>query len=280
MKTLSLPLRDTTVDLDTCIARASAQAKPRLVAHRGEILALFDNYTGNGAWDFERVEDLEHFPKDVRADLRKTYSLTYPNRALHTLRSDLLSVANNLCPYCRLEEPSTLDHFLPKSRHEPFASFAPNLVPMCKTCNTLKGTKGSKNARQFFTHAYFNQLANEDRFVIAQVAVGARHIATNFIIDFSADLDANILQRLAYQFSILRLGPRYQLAAIDLIYTQAVKLAEMERDGCNAEVRRTSLEGDALVEKRIFGASYWKAALLEALATNEPFYTDGYHRAL
>ncbi len=280
MKSLNIPNRNTTADFDVCIARAKGAAKVRLTAHRDAVLTLFDNYTNSGTWDFERSDDLSHLTTGVRGDLRNTYNLTYPKRALETLRSELLSVDDNLCPYCRLEEPGTLDHFLPKSRHEPFSSFAPNLVPMCKTCNTLKGTKGSKHARQFFTHAYFDELDRDSPFLIAQVAVGARYIATNFAIDFSTDLDANILQRLAYQFSILRLASRYQLAAVDLIYTQATKLFEMATGGCDANVRRASLEGDAAAEKYRCGANFWKSALLDALAANEAFCTDGYLRAL
>ncbi|HEY0131028.1 MAG TPA: hypothetical protein VGB57_06440 [Allosphingosinicella sp.] len=279
MRSLIPPDRDTTADLDLCIAQAGP-AGANVQAHRQHILDLFDRYIADRAWDFDRAQPLDHIPQAVKNALRASYSLTYPKRSLGGLRAELLSVPDNLCPYCRLESPATLDHFLAKSLHEPFAAFAPNLVPMCRVCNTLKGTKGSAIARQFFTHAYFDQLADGERFLVAQVAVGARHIATNFAIDFSATLDANVFQRLAYQFSILRLGSRYQLAAVDLIYEQAMKLKNMELDGCGVEDRRRSLEGDARTEANGYGESYWKASLLAALAANVVFYTDGFNRAL
>jgi hypothetical protein len=277
---LEPPTRDTTQDLGSCIERIREPAKSWLLAHRQEILDLFEGYTDEHAWDFDKTQTLDHIPQDVRNALRAAYSLTYPNRPLGNLRVELLSVANNLCPYCRLEMPSTLDHFLPKSQHEPFAAFAPNLVPMCRTCNTLKGTKGSAKARQFFTHAYFDRIAGTERFLVAQVSVGSQHIATNFGIDFSARLDANVFQRLAYQFSILRLAPRYQREAVDLIYDQATKLKEMRSGDCSAEDRRLSLEGDARTEARHFGTSYWKAALLFALAASVDFYDEGFEHAL
>lgn len=151
---------------------------------------------------------------------------------------------------------------------------------MCDTCNTLKGTKGSKVARQFFTHAYFDQLAFDCRFLVTQVAVGRRHIATNFALDFSADLDAGVLQRLAYQFSVLRLGQRYQLEAVDLIHNQASKLKQMEDNGCDQTDLVQSLLGDERSEIRSFGINYWRSALLGALAKNEEFYKGGYKRVL
>ncbi|WP_341486412.1 hypothetical protein [Pararhizobium sp. A13] len=80
--------------------------------------------------------------------------------------------------------------------------------------------------------------------------------------------------------SVLRLASRYQLAAVDLIFDQATKLQEMEMGGRDAEGRRRSLEGDARTEIVTLGESYWKSALLSALATSVRFYTGGYKNAL
>lgn len=279
MKTLPKPTRATTQDLDTIIAK-SRKVRPALNAERQDILDLFVGYTDGGGWDFDNTQDITHLSLAVRSALRRSYGLTYPKRALGDLRSELLSVKDNLCPYCRLLPPTTLDHFLAKSLHEPFAAFAPNLIPMCAPCNTYKGTKGSARARQFFTHAYYDELAEGEAFLVAQVAVGKKHIATNFTIDFSAPLDAHVFQRLAYQMTILRLVPRYQLEAVDVIFEQANKLNEMLDHGCSDEERRLSLEGDAAAEARQYGMSYWKAALLHALAANSDFCSDGFKKAL
>lgn len=178
MKTLPRPTRSTTADLDTIIGRAHRSVRPELEAERQNLLDLFAGYAHDRGWDFDTLQDLTHIPDPIRKAMLRSYSLTYPGRALADLRSDLLSVKDGLCPYCRLLPPTTLDHFLAKSRHQPFASFAHNLVPMCATCNTYKGTKGSVQARQFFTHAYFDELAGGEPFLVAQVAVGTRHIAT------------------------------------------------------------------------------------------------------
>lgn len=275
-----MPTRETIADLTTCIARAKAETRPHLDAARPAILQLFDHYRDENGWDFDHVHDLTHLTDEVRKAMRASYSLTYKGRALAGLRAELLNVDDRLCPYCRLEEPLTLDHFLPKSAHEPFATFALNLIPMCNTCNNLKGTKGSKHARQFFTHAYFDELPRDGAFLIAQVAVGARHIATNFLIDFSVEIDASISQRLAYQMSVLRLVQRYQIAAIPVIIEQAEKIRDMKEGGCDPHTCRYSIERDAETEGSHFGRSYWKAALLFALAANQDFYTEGYSRAL
>jgi hypothetical protein len=185
MKTLPVPLRATVDDLDFILARKREPLLGEMTAARQAILDLFAGYIDKGGWDFDTLQPLDHIPGPVRKALLGAYGLTYTGKSLASLRVDLLSVLDGVCPYCRLMPATTLDHFLPKSLHEPFAVFAPNLVPMCSVCNTYKGTKGSAKARQFFTHAYFDRLAEGERFLVAQVAVGARHIATNFAIDFS-----------------------------------------------------------------------------------------------
>lgn len=280
MKQLVPPERDAAADFDVCVARSRGARKLRLQAQRATVLGLYGAYDA-GAWDFDLARPhVEFFPEVERKDLLATYAYTFAGKALARVRARALLSAGKLCPYCQLENPQTLDHFLPKSRFQAFASFSSNLVPMCRTCNTLKGTKGHVLAHQFFTHAYFDTIAADERFLIAQVAVGARHIATNFTIDFGARLSPSVLNRLSYQFSILRLGARYQIEAVDVIRQQAEKMRDMREDGCSIEEVSESVSADALAEVANMGPSYWRSALLTALAANADFLNEGYERAL
>ncbi|WP_292962825.1 HNH endonuclease [Novosphingobium sp. UBA1939] len=280
MRTLPTPGRDAEADLQTCIDNSLPTIRPQFTGARPGILAAFDAYLQHRGWDPNTPYDVSDIPAAVRDAARLSYPLTYKGRPLAGLRKDILGMADGICPYCRLETATTLDHFLPKSTNGVFACYAPNLAPMCRVCNTHKGTKGSAVAQQFFTHAYLDDLPWDVPFLIAQVAVGAKHIATNFIIDFSVALDDSLYQRLVYQMSIFRLAPRYQLAAVDVIFEQAEKLRDMERDECTAEARQLSIEGDSASEQRTFGANHWKTALLKALASNADFFDQGYKKAL
>jgi hypothetical protein len=280
MRTLPTPERDAEVDLQTCIDNSQLAIRAQFTDARPDMLAAFDGYANHRGWDPNTAYDVSGIPAAVRDAARLSYPLTYKGRPLAGLRKDILGIADGICPYCRLEPATTLDHFLPKSANGVFACYAPNLAPMCKVCNTLKGTKGSAVGQQFFTQAYLDDLPWDVPFLIAQVAVGVGSVATNYLIDFSTGFDASLYQRLAYQMSIFRLVPRYQLAAIDVIFEQAEKLRDMERDGCTAEARQISIDGDAANEQRAFGASHWKTALLRALASNVDFFDRGYQKVL
>ena len=280
MRSLVMPGRDVVADYDICVERAEEPRKQRLLAKRQVVIDLFEAYRlGSWHWALAQRHD-EFFAVEELEDLLWTYDLTFSRRALARVRAEALLGAGRLCPYCLIEEPKTLDHFLPKSRFQAFASHAPNLVPMCGRCNTLKGTKGSAVGEQFFTHAYFDEIAKHQPFLIAQVAVGARSIATNFMIDFGADLAGSILNRLSYQFSILRLGARYQREAVDVIRDQAEKIEEMHADRCSIEDIVFSVAEDAKAEAMSMGKSFWRAALLKALAGNLEFCASAYNLAL
>ena len=69
-----------------------------------------------------------------------------------------LSVAK--CPLCSVGEPSTLDHYVPKSQHPEFAVFSKNLVPCCSTCNNHKGELFVENGSdiRLFLHPYYDAI--------------------------------------------------------------------------------------------------------------------------
>jgi|GEM_PF-1861008 len=280
MKTISKPPRDAAADYDRCIDNTKDEAdREALRQARRVTIPLFQEYEA-GSWHFDRLSDLSGLSQVQRKALLKTYGLTQKRRPLSDLRAELILNAEGECPYCRLENPTTLDHFLPKSKFEPYASLYSNLIPMCNICNTLKGTKGSPTAHQFFTHAYFDEIAAGVRLLIAQVSVGSRQIATNFSPDFSCDLDESILQRLSYQFSMLRLGQRYQLAAIDVIKETAEIISGMHNDGASSQSIRELLSSNASDAMGNLGAGHWRALLLEALSQNVAFHVAGFKLVL
>lgn len=280
MKTISRPARDAAADYDRCVENTTNEIDREALRQARQLaISLFQEYAA-GSWHFDRPSDLSALSQVQRKALLKTYGLTQKRRPLSDLRADLILNAQGECPYCRLESPTTLDHFLPKSRFEVYASFSLNLTPMCNVCNNLKGTKGSTVAHQFFTHAYFDEISNGERHVLAQVSVGSRQIATNFSPDFSSNLDESILQRLSYQFSILRLGQRYQLAAVDVIKETAEMISGMHKDGATLQSIKDLLSSNASDALGNLGASHWRALLLEALSQNVAFHESGFALAL
>ncbi|WP_180132192.1 HNH endonuclease [Acinetobacter sp. YH12057] len=71
---------------------------------------------------------------------------SYYNSAPKELNKSLVNRRNNhgllYCPYCGdPKKPDTLDHFIPKDDWPEFSIFPNNLVPQCRECTPIKGTK-------------------------------------------------------------------------------------------------------------------------------------------
>ena len=62
-----------------------------------------------------------------------------------------------ICPYCGLNEPDTLDHFLPKTAHPLLSITLYNLIPCCNNCNHKKKVYDSSLEPVSFFNPYLNK---------------------------------------------------------------------------------------------------------------------------
>lgn len=99
---------------------------------------LYENYdTQNGYVSNKQLEDIQ---EDEAQLIYKAYDLTYKDKQLNYIRAELCEKVL-LCPYCGINQVDTLDYYMPKSTYKVLAVCRMNLIPMCPTCNTLKGKK-------------------------------------------------------------------------------------------------------------------------------------------
>ena len=74
-------------------------------------------------------------------DMEKLYTGTFSrkNSPVRYIYDEIkLAPRNSICPLCAQRVVSTLDHYLPKSRHPAFAVTPLNLIPSCTDCNKAK----------------------------------------------------------------------------------------------------------------------------------------------
>lgn len=65
---------------------------------------------------------------------------------------------NGVCPLCCQRVVSTLDHYLPKSRHPALAVTPVNLVPSCADCNKAKLDRQPTRSAEQTLHPYFDEV--------------------------------------------------------------------------------------------------------------------------
>ena len=174
---------------------------------------LYDDYdSGHGIASQEQL-----MPLEAKKDIVKTqYSkLSGDSNTLSYVKQELMSTVTK-CPYCSINEPETLDHYMDKDTFGQLSVCRLNLVPMCFRCNNLKRS----HPYYLFTHSYYQQYPSEP-FLEVECKVIDNRIA--FTVGFRDDvLDNGLKEKLAFQFNTIQLEGRLQKAINEYIcYTFA-----------------------------------------------------------
>ena len=101
---------------------------------------------------------------------------------LRELRGEILGkIENSKCPFCDLNESSTLDHYLPKRVYPEFSILSKNLLPCCSPCNSHKSTMISESGNRLFFHPYFDTIPPHP-FLRADVEMHSDILLLNYCI--------------------------------------------------------------------------------------------------
>ena len=76
-----------------------------------EVLLMEDSYKTSKVFQTVKKQLLDNVPKERRG----------------------------VCPFCMISEPTTMDQYFSESEYPEYIIFAPNLIPCCSHCNSVKG---------------------------------------------------------------------------------------------------------------------------------------------
>lgn len=188
MLQIDLPNIDNIKLWDEIVSNKRGIHKSNLLQCRHIVLERYVFYQSH----YESLEEITpldtQFWENIKEDLHSCYG---NNVAFSRARKKLLSSAPK-CPYCLLNRPNTLDHYFDKSDYPEYSVFAPNLIPCCSECNSLKGTRlfNDDQQRQFI-HFYIDNIPNY-QYLFVHFCVGIQ----------AGTFDIKILNRLAGGFFI------------------------------------------------------------------------------
>lgn len=173
---------------------------------------LYENYdTQNGYVSDKQLKDIQ---EDEAQRIYNAYNLTYKGKKLNYIRADLCKNVFS-CPYCGISQAETLDHYMPKSTYKVLAVCRMNLIPMCPTCNTLKGEKTYSN----FVHCYYQEFPSKIQFLKANVKIEKDLFTISFEYDFDSFPEeySPLKEKLKSQQTEIDLFSRMKKAAICFI---------------------------------------------------------------
>lgn len=124
------------------------------------------------------------------------------------------------CPYCGNPTiPDTLDHFIPKDLLAEYSIFPNNLVPQCRACAPIKGSKYFSNESNMvmFAHPFYSSLLD------------------NVFIEITSSLHDNEVF-FDIRFSINSQDEREQLAMI--LHIRTLRIKERILKYCDKEIKK------------------------------------------
>ncbi len=198
-------LKDTIADIDNLILHCRALSdtdKPILEF----IYTQYDKQKGyitslqNDSISAEKAEAI-----------KGQYDKTYKGLVHYPLRRALQENVNR-CPYCSINQPSTLDHYMPQGQYPALAMCRLNLVPMCNDCNNKKREKPYYK----FIHPYYQSFPKK-AFLRAEAQVVNQQIIIKFRIDDESISKKELKEKLSYQTNEIDLIKRINKAASSFI---------------------------------------------------------------
>ncbi len=222
------------------------------------------------------IETANDVGGQVSADeMRRLYKNTLSrnkSRVRYIYDAIKAAASGGLCPLCGQREASTLDHYLPQSRHPALTVSPINLVPACSDCNKAKLDSQPASAEEQTLHPYFDAVDNET-WLHARV-LQSDPVVVTFDVGAPKDLPNLMHARISRHFATFRLATLYTThASVELVNIRFSLQQVAARGGTQG--LRDHLEEQAISRRQRYINS-WQTALYEALYLSSWFCSEGY----
>lgn len=235
-----------------------------------EIFDAYDQYI-KFAPDVDRLTPITLNGAQVEALCHAYDVRTTPMEKLHTD----FKIRHVTCPFCRISESSTLDHYLPKSIYPEFSIFPQNLIPCCGICNTKKSNYiiDTDSKVRLFLHPYFDELPRE-QFLNLSVRIDSQTLILKFNIRKVDSMTETTFRYVSNHFRVLDLGNRYRAFATNTLREARVSLDRQYKHGPTAVKEYLGNEADSIAASS--GSNHWRTVLFATLAMNQSFCDGGF----
>lgn len=290
MKRLSSLSEDPLMFYDA-IAEAKYKARDvRLAALRSDVAASYDKYLQHApefvCWHAGNDTD---FAAPARIDLLHCYTSETTPR--NTLVSDILALSPD-CPYCGINQTSTIDHYLPKADYEQFSVFPPNLVPSCGECNTLR-KPWVRNGDRTTLHFFFDEVEEQIPILTARIVYEGGEYLAEYSLATSTPVKApRFIALYRNQCELLDLLPskdtpadavtRFKRASGGKLKQALAEINDLRDDPglFNTTFIASSYRRRARALARVRGVNNWEVALYRAISESADFIDYGIRRAI
>lgn len=256
----------------TCISTSLPKTKQRLEALEEDVVNAADEYeAAASSAALHTLQGLKGKPSNKidRAELEKNYTQRMARKGAPGRDDyDKLKTVPDFgrCPLCGHRDVETLDHQLPKMAYPLLAVLPINLVPACRSCNTIKGDTAPANEGEQTLHPYFDDIGKE-QWLFARVLETAPAAVEFFVIP-PASWNSVLATRVRGHFDTFGLAELYGSQAGREMSSLRYVLKRKDPSVIGPYLQD---EADGLSDE---DPNLWRAAMYRALADSS-WYVDG-----
>jgi 5-methylcytosine-specific restriction endonuclease McrA len=260
------PFRDVCSDLVSISSAKNDPRRKRLRRLRPHLQKRYADY-----WEARTsLETLARRDWSAPAEDAMQHCYTGNTRARTEMLEGLMKQIKqepNLCPYCLIRQPKSLDHFLPKDFYPELSVLAWNLVWVCDPCNRRKGNRLVDAPRQVI-NPYFDVIP-ETALLHADVTVTVDGVAVRYRVQaFDPAVPADVVELMRRHYAALALDNDYVAEGAAVVSDLVNSISAQFREAINQE------QLDAAIDNRMrewgeYPVNCFRVAVVEALETCE-----------
>lgn len=242
-----------------------ARIKPLLI----ECYVIYDKLFSKNK--LELIQRKINITENDKESFAKLYSREFPsyNAILDLARSH----NSGTCPYCSINLPTTIDHFVPKKEYPEYAAHCHNLIPVCADCNRRKKEQWRNNYQRLFLNPYLDKLEDYN-FLGVRVTIEDNKPSILFYIENRGNISDSLFRIIETHYQILKIIETLNNACIETFYSiQSDLVTEVKMRNASLEKIMQLHVEQAMRKLQCFGKNHWKSLLEKAIFENKEFCT-------
>lgn len=275
MKQLAPPNLDAKNIFNTIKDRSKSEKKGILQLWQSYVYERYDEYELNTY----NLEDISN--SNIIEDIdKKAFTSCYTRNSKGYLEGEVVVKIIALqtvqhqqkCPYCGLDKPRTIDHYLPKSEFPEFSIYPPNLIPCCGYCNNKKSDKWITNGKRTYINLYFDDIPKDKQFLFANLDFNDRNIIPTiyFTIENKDEIEEEIYELIERHYLNLNLLTEFS-HSVEEFFSCILDEIKHNRELSMSDHKENLIRRyDTNVRK--YGLNYWISSFLKTLIESDEFF--------
>jgi hypothetical protein len=248
--------------------------KTRLQNIQTYIFSMYNEYERLKS-NLENIMDTIIYEEEDKNALESCYTRNENGYLDGEIVKNIISIQSpqnrDYCPYCGIDSPKTIDHYIPQSSHSEFAIYPMNLIPCCYNCNSTKNRYWKESGKRLFINFYYDDLPAQQflKLDIMLKEPERNSVVARYYLEQGA-IPNYLFEIIETHFERLNLLEEYSKRIETEISDIRYQIVEDKK--MKLQDYKRILRGTVNSYTRIYGINSWKTVLYNQLLNYDDFF--------